>query len=39
MTENNVLIDKIKGQAYDRAAAMASEKTGCQSLKSNEVYE
>ena len=30
LTENNVPVDKMRGQAYDRAAAMASVKVGCQ---------
>ncbi|XP_060074027.1 52 kDa repressor of the inhibitor of the protein kinase-like [Ylistrum balloti] len=30
LTENNIPVDKIRGQAYDGAAAMSSEKVGCQ---------
>lgn len=30
LTENNIPVNKIRGQAYDGAAAMSSEKVGCQ---------
>ena len=30
LTENNVPVDKMKGQVYDGAALMASVKVGCQ---------
>ena len=30
LTENNIPVDKMRGQAYDGAAAMSSEKVGCQ---------
>lgn len=30
LTENNIPVDKMRSQAYDGAAAMSSEKVGCQ---------